>query len=182
MRYFTITLFVICFSYLLPAQIIPNFKGDETFLENREGMAALDTLVFDGIKIASIDTFDVHFTPPMQFMQVNNRTFVNFQTSSFIQISEIKRVVYLLAVKNITPEILEPQGVKFIQSEEVVTTHNQPGILIYLSHKIEEKDYERMMLFTGDYLRTIWISATYPVELKSSVHDMLKKSLLSITF
>lgn len=182
MRYFTIALFMICFSYLSSAQIIPDFKGDESFIENKEGMTALDTLVFDGVKTASIDTFNVYFTPPMQFMKVNNRTFVNFQTSSFIQISEIKRVVYLLAVKNITPETLEPQGVRFIKSEEVMTAHNQAGILVYLSHKIEEKDYERIMLFTGDYLRTIWISATYPVELKSSLHDILKNSLLSITF
>lgn len=182
MKYFTIALFMICFSYLSSAQIIPNFKGDETFLKNKEGMAALDSLIFDGIKTASIDTFEVKFVPPLQFMRVNNLSFVNFQTSSFIQISEIKRVVYLLAVKNITPEVLEPQGVKFIQSEEVMTTNNQAGILIYLSLQIEEKDYERMMLFTGDYLKTIWISASYPVELKSSLHDMLKKSLLSITF
>ncbi|NCA80898.1 MAG: hypothetical protein EOM76_12105 [Sphingobacteriia bacterium] len=88
----------------------------------------------------------------------------------------------MLAVKNLTTEILEPQGVRFIKSEEIMTSFNREGILIYLSHQIEGKEFERIMLFTGDYLRTIWISATYPIELKTSVHDILKKSLLSIEF
>ena len=182
MRKFTITLLVLISFSFIQAQIIPNFKGNETFVENNAGMSALDTLVFDGNKIAEIDSIHVSFIPPPQFMRINNNTFVNFQTSTFIQISEIEKVVYLLAVKNITPEVLEPQGVRFIKSEETMTSNNQAGILIYLSHQIEGKEYERMMLFTGDYLRTIWISATYPVELKNSLHDMMKKSLLSIKF
>jgi hypothetical protein len=182
MRKFTITLLVLLSSVFIKAQIVPNFKGDESFFENKAGMEALDTLVFDGTRSAKIDSLQIGFTPPLQFMRINNNTFVNFQTSSFIQISEIKKVVYLLAVKNLTPEILEPQGVRFISSEEIMTSLNKEGILVYLSHQIEGKEFERMMLFTGDYLRTIWISATYPLELKSSVHDILKKSLLSIEF
>ncbi len=182
MRYFTIALLVILTSYLSQAQIVPNFKGNETFFENKKGLNALDTLVYNGFKTATIDTFQVSFIPPAQFMRINNQTFVNFQTSTFIQISEIQKTVYLFAVKNITAEILEPQGVKFIQSVDVITTNNQHGVLIYLAHQIEGKDYERMMLFTGDYLRTIWISASYPLELKNTVHDLLKNSLLSVAF
>lgn len=157
-------------------------KGNENFFENQTTKAALDTLVYDGIKTLSVDTFHVSFTPPNKFMRVNNTTLVNFQTSSFIQISEMKRVVYLMAVKNITPEVLEPQGVKYIGQENVMTYDNHEGIIVYLSNQIEGKEYERMMLFTGDYIRTIWISATYPVELKSEVSEILKKSLLSVKF
>ncbi len=157
-------------------------KGDESFFENQSTKAALDTLVYDGIKTLSIDTFHVSFTPPSKFMRVNNTTLVNFQSSSFIQISEMKRVVYLMAVKNITPEVLEPQGVTYIGQENVMTYDNHEGILVFLSNQIEGKEYERMMLFTGDYIRTIWVSATYPVELKSEVFEILKKSLLSVKF
>lgn len=182
MRKFTITLLVLLSSVFIKAQIVPNFKGNESFFENKASLEALDTLVFDGIRSVKIDSLHIGFIPPLQFMRINNNTFVNFQTSSFIQISEIEKVVYLLAVKNITPEILEPQGVRYIRSEEIITNRNKEGILIYLSHQIDGKDFERMMLFTGDYIRTIWISATYPIELKSSVHDILKKSILSIEF
>lgn len=164
------------------SQIFPNMKGNEDFFENQSTKAALDTLVYDGIKILSLDTFQIKLTPPNKFMRVNNTTLVNFQTSSFIQISEMKRVVYLMAVKNITPEVLEPQGVKYLGQENVMTYDNHEGILVFLSNQIEGKEYERMMLFTGDYIRTIWISATYPVELKSEVFETLKKSLLSVKF
>lgn len=176
-----IILFSFCSNYIF-AQVFPKLSGDEPFYENQGTKKALDTLIYDGIKKAQIDTFQFSFTPPKEYMKVNHQTFVNFRTSSFIQVSEMKRVVYLMAVRNITPEVLEPQGVKYIGQETVMTIDNHEGILVFVTNQIDGKDYERMMLFTGDYIRTLWISATYPLELKAEVYETLKKSLLSIKF
>jgi hypothetical protein len=48
--------------------------------------------------------------------------------------------------------------------------------------KVDTVDFYRMMLFTGDYMRTIWITANYPVMLKEKLEATLRKSLLSIKF
>jgi hypothetical protein len=42
--------------------------------------------------------------------------------------------------------------------------------------------FERMMLFTGDYHNTIWLNASYPTMLKKILYPALKQSLLSVLF
>jgi len=63
------------------------------------------------------------------------------------------------------------------------------GKLYLLSFSVTSTDtskkvmqFERMMLFTGDYQRTIWINASYPVLVKKLLYQVIKESLLSVEF
>lgn len=177
------TLFVIVFACakctLLYSQIP---ISAENFISNQNVYKQIDSLTYDGKTIALIDTFNVSITPPQFSMKINNRTFISPATISSVQVSEIKRVVYLMAVKNIKEDILAPQGVHLVSKEEVVTTDNKEGIMIVVQMKVDTIDFYRMMLFTGDYMRTIWITANYPVSLKEKMEAILRKTLLSIKF
>lgn len=173
------TILLLGFSSFLFGQFPTKITGDETFVQNPD---IIDSLLFDGIKTAEIDTFGFSFVPPKQYLRVNAQTFINYQTSSFIQVSEMKRVVYMLATQNINAQTLEPQGVRFVKKENVITYNNNEAILVYVENEIEGNTFERMMLFTGDYMRTIWLSASYPKELSESIHKMLYDSLLSVKF
>ena len=152
------------------------------FIQNQEAFKKIDSLIYDGKTTAFIDTFGVSIVPPQYSMKVDNRTFISPGTTSSIQISEIKRVVYLMAVQNIKEEVLAPQGVHLVSKEPVVTSNNKEGILVLVSMKVDTIDFYRMMLFTGDYMRTIWVTANYPVLLKDKVEAILRKSILSIKF
>lgn len=87
-----------------------------------------------------------------------------------------------MAVQNIKEEVLAPQGVHFLSKENVVTSDNKEGILILVSMKVDTIDFYRMMLFTGNYMRTVWVTANYPVLLKDKMEAIMRKSLLSIKF
>jgi hypothetical protein len=152
------------------------------FVPNQEVYKRLDSLIYDGNTTVVIDTFGVSLVPPQYSLRIDQRTFISPGTTSSIQISEIKRVVYLMAVQNIKEEVLAPQGVHLISKETVVTSNNNEGILVLVSMKVDTVDFYRMMLFTGDYMRTIWITANYPVMLKEKLEATLRKSLLSIKF
>jgi hypothetical protein len=154
----------------------------QNFVANQEALKKIDSLIYDGKTTVFIDTFGVSMVPPQYSLKVDQRTFISPGTTSSIQISEIKRVVYLMAVQNIKEEVLAPQGIHLISKEPVMTSDNKEGILVLVSMKVDTVDFYRMMLFTGDYMRTLWITANYPVLLKEKVEATLRKSLLSLKF
>lgn len=154
----------------------------QNFNPNKQVFKMLDSLVYDGKTTVFIDTFKVSITPPQYSMKMDSRTFISPGSTSSIQISEIKRVVFPMAVQNIKPEVLEPQGVRLISKENVITTDNKEGILVVVMMKVDTIDFYRMMLFTGDYMRTIWVTANYPVASKDRIEAILRKSIYSIKF
>ncbi len=177
------TLFVVIFACIKCSIVFGQIPiSAQNFISNQNVYKQIDSLIYDGKTTAVIDTFNVSIVPPQFSMKVDNRTFISPATTSSVQISEIKRVVYLMAVKNINEEILAPQGVHLVSKEDVVTTNNKEGILVIVQMKVDTIDFYRMMLFTGDYMRTIWVTANYPVALKDKMEAILRKTLLSIKF
>ncbi len=154
----------------------------QNFSPNQAVYNKLDSLIVDGKTVVRVDTFDLFITPPPFFMKIDKRTFISPATTSSIQVSEIKQVVYPLAVQNIKEEVLAPQGVTLISKENVVTFDNKEGVLVVVMMKVDTLDFYRMMLFTGDYMRTIWITANFPVLLKDKMEAVLRKSILSVKF
>ena len=159
----------------------PDFSGF-SLNSNKQILSKIDSLVFDGNTTVQIDTFQVSFVPPQYSMKINAYTFISPATTSSIQIKEIQKAVYPIVVQNIKSEILEPQGVHLISKENVVTFDNKEGILVLVTMKVDTIDFYRMMLFTGDYMRTVWITASYPVSMKDKVEAILRKSIFSVKF
>lgn len=168
-----------CVSFSAIAQV--PFSA-QNFVANQSIYKQIDSLIYDGKTTVVIDTFSVSIIPPQYSLKIDARTFISPATTSSIQVSELKRVVYPMVVQNITEEVLAPQGVRLVSKENVMTNDNKEGILVLVSMKVDTMDFYRMMLFTGDYIKTIWVTANYPVILKDKVEAILRKSILSIKF
>ncbi len=133
---------------------------------------------------------DISIVPPKYFvvLPVKN-TFLHPASSSTIQINEINGTAYSMLIKNITTEYIEQQNARFISKKEVVTDDGKKATLFLVSFTVEAKDsahtqidFERYMFFTGNYNKTVWINANYPVIARGVIADVLLKSLLSVKF
>lgn len=133
---------------------------------------------------------DVSLVPPKYFvvLPVKN-TLLHPPTSSTIQINEIDGTAYSMLMKNITPEYIEKQNAHFISKKEVITDDGKKATLFLVSFTVEANDtlhtqmeFERFMFFTGNYQKTVWINANYPVIAREAISDVLLKSLLSVKF
>ncbi len=155
--------------------------------------------VFDIFAQGNIDTVNTYYSvpntdlkikPPKYFIVLPTpNTLLHAPTSSTIQINEISGSAYKLLIKNITPEYIEKQKAHFISKQELTTDDGKDATLITVSFMTTSKDslhtpikYKRLMLFTGNYNKTVWVNANYPVIAEDVIHDELVKSLLSIKF
>lgn len=136
-----------------------------------------------------IGDLDVFITPPayfMPFVQNGNQGFIHKGAGSTIQVQIIEGVLYPFITASLSEEELLKQNAKLVEKFEVLTNQGEKAEMMIVSFSIKALDkdvaYERLMLFTGDTKRSIWISANYPVVAKPVVFQVLKESLLSVTF
>ena len=138
----------------------------------------------------NIPKTDVSFVPPKYFMVLPQaNTLLHPTSSSTIQVNEINGSPYPMLVKNITKEYIEKQGVKFISRKDTITDDGKKATYFLVSFTTQAKDslhtiveYERFMFFTGNYNKTVWINANYPVIARDVLADVLLKSLLTVKF
>ncbi len=123
----------------------------------------------------------VKIKPPMHFVAYKKiNGFIHPGSSSTIQVTEIPEIPYVMYTKGLTASYFEKQGVKLISELDVTTTKNKPGKMYIVSFSSNGVEFERIMLFTGDYNHTIWINANYPVMVKFLLFDALKRSVLTV--
>lgn len=132
----------------------------------------------------------VSFIPPKYFMALPiKNTFIHPTSSASIQVNEIDGTPFPMLIKNITPEYIEQQKAKFIKRIDTLTFDGKKATIFVVSFNVESKDsaktvieFERFMFFTGDYNKTIWINANYPIIAKEVLADVLLNSLLTTKF
>jgi len=152
-----------CFSY---AQTILN-----------EGLAIEQNAYFD------IPKTNIQLIPPAHFRYIEEMNgFLHVGTSSSVQVQEITGTAYQLITKGLTQSHFESQNTVLIHSEDVVLKDGQKGQLFTVGFKVDDVEFERLMLFTGDYNTTIWINANYPVVVKDMLNVVLRESLLTAKF
>ncbi len=100
-------------------------------------------------------------------------------SSTTVQVQEITGTSYVMIQQAMTPEHFESQNVTLISEEQVTMSNGMGGVLYLVEFKVKGYDYERLMLFAGDYNNTIWINANYPKSAKNLLHDILVESLLT---
>jgi len=131
----------------------------------------------------TIPNTQIAIIPPAHFHFMEDMGgFLHVGTSSSVQVQEITGTPYTLIVLGLTEEHFKSQGVKLISKEDVITKNNEKGIIFKVSFEVEDYEFERLMFFTGDYNRTIWINANYPVVVKDMLEVVLKESLLTAKF
>lgn len=134
---------------------------------------------------------DIQIVPPAYFkpfIKEGKFGLMHEGAASSISIEEIKGVPFTVLSQGVTKENLESQNVKLLAREEIKTLQGKDAHIYLVSFTVKSTDgkqdseYERIMLFTGDYNRTIWINANYPVIARSILFNVLKASLLSVKF
>lgn len=114
--------------------------------------------------------------------------FMHKGAGASISVQEVKNTPYTLVVAGFTKEYIEGQGLKYISKEEVKTKAGKDATIIAVSFMAksadgsQEVEYERLMLFTGDAGRTIWVQGNYPVMVKKVLYLVIRESLLSVQF
>lgn len=139
----------------------------------------------------TIPNSDISMVPPAYFkafVKDGKFGFMHDGAGASISVEEIIGTPYPIVVQYMSKEYLETQGVKFITKENIQTRDKKDAVIYLVSFSVKSKDgikeleYERLMLFTGDYNRTVWISANYPIVARKMLFVTLRESLLSVKF
>lgn len=150
----------------------------------------IDTSYHAVLEPYEIPGLGVTITPPAfykPFTQGDQFGFIHQGAASTIQVQVIPGTPYTYIAEGLTIEELAKQGATLILKEEVITNNDKPAILMIILFTIkkpgqEDAVFERMMLFTGDHTRAIWINANYPVIAHQVLYNVLRESLLTVTF
>lgn len=149
-----------------------------------------DSLAKPKPKPYSVPNTDIVIVPPAHFKYIDAISgFIHAGTSASITIQELDNISFLQITEGLTPEYFAKQNATVLNTEDITTKSGMAGKLYTLGFTTVSNDsakkvlhYERLMLFTGDYQRTIWISANYPEFLKKVLYTVLKESLLTARF
>ena len=131
-----------------------------------------------------------HFSiqPPEHFNYSEKLNgFIHPGSASSIVITEAENISWIQACQDLTPENLSGQNVSLISMEDIQLKNGMKGRFYVMRLIVASNDstkqnmeFERLMLFTGDYHRTGWLNANYPSLLKPVLYDILRESMLSV--
>ncbi len=145
------------------------------------------------IQLLPYDTFpqtQVSIMPPQNFKAVESvRGFINLLTTTSITCTEVNGYQYNTLVNRLSAEDIAKQNAVLLSTEDVQTTSGMTAKLLTISFSIPGMDsthkpvpFERMMLFTGNRTKTVWINVTYPVNVKPFIYKLVRKSILTVKF
>jgi len=133
----------------------------------------------------------VQFVPPAYFKPFakdGKFGYIHEGASSTISFQIADGTPYLMTIHALTPEFFKSQNLTLVSSENVRTKEGIDAKIYVVSFKVKSKDgkqeyeFERIMFFTGDLSKTIWINANYPVVVKKMLFEVLKQSILTVKF
>jgi hypothetical protein len=130
----------------------------------------------------------VKIIPPAYFEK--SSTFDGFNhtgAGASIQISVTQGKPFpIMAQAMVNKTNLEKLGIQLISEEKIKTDSGKDAILIVIAFSVKGPtktfEYERMVLLTGDYDKTIIVNANYPVIAKTILYEVLKKSVKTVTY
>jgi hypothetical protein len=140
----------------------------------------IEEIPYDKQLIDTVPGFNIAIIPPEHFIFAKDIPgYIHPGTSASMQIKEIDGTSWPIIDRTMTAEHFESQGVTFIHREEVELKSGISGVLYTVSFTAKGVPFERIMLFAGDYNKTIWINANYPVMVKKTVIKPIINSLMS---
>jgi hypothetical protein len=152
------------------------------FSQTNIGAGALQTNYTPG-ELVQIPGTSVTLVPPEHFLVSENIPgLLHPGSSTTVQVQEVIGTSYVMIDQAMTPEHFESQNVTFVSKEYVKMQNGMSGVLYLVEFTVKGYDYERLMLFAGDYNNTIWINANYPSSAKSLLYDVLVECLLTAQY
>ncbi|PLX09297.1 MAG: hypothetical protein C0596_01745 [Marinilabiliales bacterium] len=123
---------------------------------------------------------NIMMTPPEHFLVSESIPgLIHPGYSTTVQVQEVVGTSYVMIKQAMTPEHFESQNVTLISEEDIKMSNGMGGVLYLVEFTVKGYQYERLMLFAGDYNNTIWINANYPKSTKALLYDLLVESLLT---
>lgn len=123
---------------------------------------------------------NIMMTPPEHFLVSESIPgLIHPGSSTTVQVQEVVGTSYVMIKQAMTPEHFESQNVTLISEEDIKMSNGMGGVLYLVEFTVKGYQYERLMLFAGDYNNTIWINANYPKSTKALLYDLLVESLLT---
>jgi len=139
--------------------------------------------VYDESQVVIIPNTKIKMQPPEHFLVSEAIPgLLHPGTSTTVQVQEIIGTSYVMIQQAMTPEHFQSQGVTLVNTTEVNMANGKTGILYLVEFTVNGVDYERLMLFAGDYNNTIWINANYPKSAKRLLQEILTQSLLTAQY
>jgi len=139
--------------------------------------------VYDETQLVNIPGTHIKMQPPEHFMVSEAIPgLLHPGTSTTVQVQEITGTSYVMIQQAMTPEHFESQGVHLVSATDVTMHDGKGGVLYLVEFTVNGFDYERLMLFAGDYNNTIWINANYPKSAKRILQNIITESLLTAQY
>lgn len=158
---------------------IKSFPADSIITKQWKPYTVPDSLLFNGTQRYNLPNSTFSIIPPKTFRLDNSGNLVHDWTGASIQI-KIINTDYLALVKSTKKETFEKQGFSFINQQSIKTELGKEATLYVIGFKANNYEYERVVFFIGNNNRTAWVSANYPVIMKSLLYEVIEHSLLSI--
>lgn len=138
---------------------------------------------YDGKTKVDVPGTDIRIIPPSHFTLYDTiQGFIHNGSSSTIQVNDIIRGPYVFITPKLTSEYFAKQGFTLVSKQDTITKSGMQASIYTVTFTASGTNYERLMIFTGDYERTIWVNANYPVVMRFLLGEVLKESLLSVEF
>lgn len=152
------------------------------FSQTNLNTSALQTNYKPG-EFVQVSGTNISLVPPEHFLVSENIPgLIHLGSSTTVQVQEVVGTSYIMIDQAMTPEHFESQNVTLISKENVKMQNGTSGVMYLVEFTVKGYDYERLMLFTGDYNNTIWINANYPKSAKSLLYDVLIDCLLTAQY
>lgn len=138
------------------------------------------SFVYDESKMVAIPKTNIKIQPPEYFKYSESIPgFVHIGTMSSIQVEEVAGTSYEIISMAMDSAYFASQGMKLISSEPVVMHDGSAGVLFTAEMKIKGFVFERLILMSGDYQFTMWVTAAYIKLLSPKVKDVILQSMLT---
>lgn len=122
----------------------------------------------------------VSMYPPEHFLISEQLPgFIHAGTSATIRVSEIEGTSYVMIKSSMTEEHFKKEKFTLIEQKEIITANGQSGVLYRLRFTSRGVDYERLMLFSGDYNNTVCVNVSYPAISHDLLYEKIEESLLT---
>ena len=156
-------------------------KSDSIIRTNWKPYSIADSLLFDGTKRYFLINSTLSFIPPKTFREDSYGNIIHDWTGASLQLKVVNSN-YDFLVKAVQKQTFEKQGYTYINQQTLKTNSGKESTLYLISYKTNNYDYERIVFFVGNGDKTAWISANYPVIMKSLLYEVIEKSLLTVEF
>ena len=142
--------------------------------------ALSEGFVYDESKMVAIPNTNIRIQPPEYFQYSDSLPgFLHVGSMSSIQVQEVVGTSYLLISMAMDSAYFATQGMRLISAEPVVMHDGSDGVLFTAEMKLEGFVFERLILMSGDYHFTIWISAGYIKLMSDKLKPIVLQSMLT---